>query len=284
MPEATRQLSATEPVKPLAADPPPGRSLREFALAQLDVAAGQLAREGTARHAGIHQARKSLRRVRATLALARDALGEPGRRLDRELARLCRGLSSLRDAQALVEALQRLAPTAPPALQAQLPQAVELAVARREERLARALDRDPGFARRRARLEASSSRLAGLPWDRVRKGDVAHAVGRSLRRLSRARKRVLRQPGQDERWHVLRRRLRRLRQQESLLQAVDLALRPADGVPAEEMATALGEAQDDVLLLRHCGPRSPFPPVLRRALRLVACERLDHARAAFAGS
>lgn len=114
-------------------------------------------------------------------------------------------------------------------------------------------------------------------------GDVAQAVGRSLRRLSRARKRVLRQPGQDERWHVLRRRLRRLRQQESLLQALDLALRPDSGVPADA-ATALGEAQDDVLLLRHCGPRSPFPPALRRSLRLVALERLRHARAAVAGS
>lgn len=163
MPEATRLLPATAPAKPLAADPPPGRSMREFALAQLDVAVGQLAREGTARHAGIHQARKSLRRVRATLALARAALGEPGRQLDRNLARLCRGLSSLRDAQALVEALERLAPMAPPGLRAQLPQAIELAVVRREERLARALARDPAFVRRRARLEAAASRLAGLP-------------------------------------------------------------------------------------------------------------------------
>lgn len=104
MPEAPKPSPAETP--PVA--PPPGRSLREFALAELDRAAAQLACEGEARHAGVHQARKSLRRVRATLALARRALGEPGRRLDEDLARLCRGLSALRDGQALVEALQRL--------------------------------------------------------------------------------------------------------------------------------------------------------------------------------
>lgn len=271
------------PVPPVPDAPPLREALPAFALAELANAARQLAREGGERHAGIHQARKSLRRVRATLALARRALGEPGIHLDQDIARLCRGLSALRDGQALVEALKRLAPAAPPALQAQLPQAIELAKARREELLQRALARDPGLARRRQRIQAFARRLARLPWDEVRDKRVARAVARSERRLAKARRRVLRQPGHDERWHVLRRRLRRLRQQDHLLMALAPALRPAAGVPLDE-ATMLGEAQDDVLLLRHCGPRSPFPPALRRELRAVARERLQRVREAVAAT
>lgn len=269
------------PVSPASDAPPIGDALRAFALDELANAARQLAREGGERHAGIHQARKSLRRVRATLALARRALGEPGIRLDEDIARLCRGLSALRDGQALVEALKRLDPAAPPALQALLPQAIELAKARREDLLQRALARDPGLARRRQRLEAFAQRLARLPWNEVRGKRVARAVARSERRLAKARRRALRQPGHDERWHVLRRRLRRLRQQDHLLVALAPDLRPAAGVPVDE-ATMLGEAQDDVLLLRHCGARSPFPPALRRELRAVARERLQRVREAVA--
>ena len=268
----------TEAATPaVSAVPALGPALREFALSELAQAARQLAREGSERHSGIHQARKSLRRARAALALARRDLGEPGRHLDEQIASLCRGLSALRDGQALVEALKRLGPTAAPALEAQLPQAIELAKVRREQLLERALARDPGLARRRARIEGFARRLARLRWDEVREKRVARAVERSERRLAKARRRVERQPGHDERWHVLRRRLRRLRQQDHLLMSLAPALRTVAGVPLEE-ATMLGEAQDDVLLLRHCGSHSPFPPPLRRELRTDARERLARVR------
>ncbi len=50
------------------------------------------------------------------------------------------------------------------------------------------------------------------------------------------------------------------------------------GVTADE-ATVLGEAQDDALLLRHCGSHSPFPPLLRKLLRAEARARLGRVRA-----
>lgn len=124
--------------------------------------------------------------------------------------------------------------------------------------------------------------MSRLPWDELRNRQVARALARSERRLARARKRVARQPSHDERWHGLRRRLRRLRQQETLLQALELDVLPAAGVPLDQ-ATALGEAQDDVLLLRHCGSRSPFPVDLRKELRTLARARLAHVRASANG-
>jgi len=67
------------------------------------------------------------------------------------------------------------------------------------------------------------------------------------------------------------------RQQDHLLAALEPELRPVDGVTAEE-AAVLGEAQDNALLLRHCGPHSPFPPPLRKLLRAKARARLGRAR------
>lgn len=266
------QRSLATPVAPL------GLRLRDFALAELASARDHLAREGVSRHDGVHQARKSLRRVRAVLALGRKPLGAPARRLDADLAALCRGLSTLRDAQALIEGLERIGSAASPPLQAAMPELLHCATANRDERLQRALAADPGMARRRARLEAMSRRLAALDWPAVGEAKVTAALSRSEERLRKARKRTRREPGNDEHWHVLRRRLRRLRQQDQLLSRVEPALRPTVSVTTEE-ATALGEAQDDALLLRHCGARSPFPPQLRKLLRTEARARLRKVRA-----
>lgn len=257
---------------------PPGAALAAQALSQLRQAVLQLAREGEDRHEGVHQARKSLRRARAALALGGKSLGSAGRVLDEQLGRFCRGLSPLRDAQALLEGLDRLAPDGAPAPD-WLEDARRLARARRDAVLAAVLARDPGFGRRRARLGRMAERIAALPWARVDARRVERGLAKSERRLDKARRRALRSPADDEAWHRLRRRLRRLRQQATLLEAMPGAPVPTADVPLA-LATALGEAQDDALLLRHCGSRSPFPPPLRARLRRLGRERLHRARAA----
>jgi len=256
---------------------PLGLRLRTFALLELAQAQTLLAQPGEARHDGVHQARKRLRRTRAALALGRKALGRDGRRLDDDLGRLCRGLSPLRDVQALIEGLQRLPASGNGALASCLPEMVALARERRDACLARALARDPDFSRRSDRIKAMALRLGALEWDEVKPGAVAKAVARSEKRLAKARRRATRNPKDDARWHAMRRRLRRLRQQDHLLAALQPDLRPVDNVTADE-AAVLGEAQDDALLLRHCGSHSPFPPPLRKLLRAEARARLGRVR------
>ena len=263
--------------KPLAPGAPLGLRLKAFALGELAQAQSLLAKPGESRHEGVHQARKCLRRTRAALALGRKALGREGRQLDDDLGRLCRGLSPLRDAQALIEGLQRLPATGPAPLAAAVPDMVALARQRRDRFLARSLARDPDFQRRRDRLKSMAVRLERLDWESVKPGAVEKAVARSEARLAKARRRATRQPGDDALWHAMRRRLRRLRQQDNLLAAIEPGLRPRDTASAEE-ATVLGEAQDDALLLRHCGSHSPFPPPLRRLLRAQARARLGSVR------
>jgi CHAD domain-containing protein len=248
-----------------------------LALVELAAARDQLARSGDARHEGVHQARKALRRTRAALALGRKRLGNRGKRVDADLASLCRGLSPLRDAQALVETLERLVATAPEPLRSELPGLIRQARDRREQRLAKVLNRDPGLERRRARVKALAGRLARLDWTCIDERSVAAAVAHSERRLTAARDSTARYPGEDARWHTLRRRLRRLHQQHNLLRRIAPAWRVVAHATTGE-ATRLGEAQDDALLLRHCRRNSQFAPGSRARLRALVSERLGRGR------
>ena len=254
-----------------------GNKLKAFAIAQLQRAIAYLAQPGKARHQGIHEGRKCIRRARATLALAartfkRHECAARAARLDDDLGQLCRGLSPLRDAQALLEALARLG-TVAPAVSAILPAAIKAARARRDHLMQLALRRNPDFLSRRQRLAATIKRLQHLPWHDSTETEITSALARSVRRVEKAQRKANRHPELDEIWHVYRRRLRRLRQQDSLLAAIQPELRPAfDGL--ELHAERLGESQDDALLLKHCGKRSPFAPNQRKILRTTTSARL----------
>lgn len=254
-----------------------GTRLSAFIQTQLQDAQRHLARKGLARHQGIHDARKCIRRAKAALAIGRSVFGARGKRLNAELGGLCRGLSPLRDAQALVEVLQRLQTDVSGPLQSILPQAESLARQRRERMMAAALARDPLLMGRRQRLQRLSKRLQRLEWHLVGADEVAASLKRTERRLEKAAKRVARRPDDNDVWHDYRRRLRRLRQQATLLSSLGIdGILTASSFKAQ--TDALGEAQDDVLLMRLCGSRSPFMPEHRRLLRRSARQRLFIAR------
>jgi hypothetical protein len=85
-----RSERAQAPVRSIAFD---GTALRDYGAAELDSALAHLAWRGGRLHAGVHQARKSLRRARAVLALGMPALGPGAELLGREFGRVNRRLS-----------------------------------------------------------------------------------------------------------------------------------------------------------------------------------------------
>jgi hypothetical protein len=276
--DVTQSPTRTAPVAELVDSRALGTRLLTLSLEQLRAADAYLSGTGEDEHVGIHQARKCIRRTRAALALAGRKLGQRAERLDDELARLCRSMAGLRDAQALVDELRRLraSPTSVK-VGALLSKAESAALQRRDDMLTQALARDPGFASRRKRLLTAQSRLERLDWQAVSEEDVLHAVERSKRRADKSQRRAKRHPDDDRLWHVYRRRLRRLRQQDSLLAELQPNLRISLGSLDDH--TALGESQDDALLLRRCGKGSPFPAGEQRTvLRKIARERLQRAR------
>ena len=255
---------------------PPRALLGKLVLEQLQAAHDLLASGPASIHQGVHQARKQLRRVRAALALAGPVLRASAQRLDAELGRLCRGLSPLRDAQALVEALTRLGEDGA-AIPTDLSAAIALAEQRRETVLAAAMARDAGFASRRRRIKRALVFVGRLPWQRVDCQTAMASLDHAGRRVAKAEKRANKHPGRDEAWHRLRRRVRRLRQMQSRAQAafgIDQAMHD----DSEHLATALGQSQDDTLIVRYCQSRSPFPAPMRRDLCAIATGRIRHAR------
>ncbi|MGD9501242.1 MAG: CHAD domain-containing protein, partial [Methyloceanibacter sp.] len=87
---------------------PMSEALRRVAFAELDLAHGALAAPPE-RHSGVHDARKCLKRLRSLLLLARPGLPEPAfETLYERLTAIARGLAPARDAQALIDATDKL--------------------------------------------------------------------------------------------------------------------------------------------------------------------------------
>ena len=87
---------------------PISEALRLVAFAELDLAHGSLATPPE-RHSGVHSARKCLKRLRSLLLLARPGMPEPTfTTLTERLGTIARGLAAARDAQALIDAIDKL--------------------------------------------------------------------------------------------------------------------------------------------------------------------------------
>lgn len=173
------------------------------------------------RHLAVHAARKAIRRLRATLALGRDVFGAEFAAIDGSLDRLADGLSTLRDAQVVVEAAVKLANDHHPhwkKISAQLKH-------RRDLLLDTALLRDPDFSKRRARINRIELAIADLPWTELTRKVMRNAVLHSLKRLEKAHG-VARAEGSPMSIHRWRKRVRRLRLQlETLNGTADSASR-----------------------------------------------------------
>lgn len=87
---------------------PMSEALRHVAFAELELAHGALAAPPE-RHSGVHDARKCLKRLRSLLLLARPGMPEPAfAALYDRLTEIARGLAPARDAQALIDASDKL--------------------------------------------------------------------------------------------------------------------------------------------------------------------------------
>lgn len=156
----------------------------------------------------VHEARKAIRRLRALLGLCRgqfDGLGD----VDDRLQAIGRGLAGLRDAQASIDTARALA-----ALQgdAAWTPAVERLVERRRRLVEAALAKDPGFARRRARIAGIAAVLERWDWEALSESSLRRALKLSRKRVARAERRARKTPAARN-LHRWRRRLRTLRMQ-----------------------------------------------------------------------
>lgn len=274
-------MSAEKPLDP-AGEPRDiaAAMLLDYAHDELCVAIACLGWRGARLHGGVHQARKSIRRVRATLALGAPALGAGARLLDRELRRVNDRLSTLRDAHALVVALTALVQdTVDPRDRALLRRVQRAAAAHRAEHTREQLMAEPALDDTRALLRVLLAALPALAWSALAGIDVAIEASRADVASAGAR---AASTGTDENWHRWRRRARRLSQQQRALGSGEG--RDAAERRARKIAIALGKAQDFSLIAEYCGKRSPFAREDRRRLRSIARTRLETLRKEIAGA
>lgn len=227
--------------------PQAGDRLKTYAQQQLQRAVACLAWRGSRAHEGVHQARKSMRRARACLALGESALGAGAGMLDRELAKICDSLSGLRDAQARVESLNRLLISHAgedicPVLEA----GKRLAIIARADAMRNEQAIDSDFLTRRERLQVIAAAIPVLPWQQISLHGLANAMHISMHACDQAADKALRR-GNVEDWHRLRRRRRRLAQQNTALEHSDVLL-PSVMIPDRKLSSLLGEAQDLTVL------------------------------------
>jgi CHAD domain-containing protein len=95
---------------------PMSEALRRVAFGEIEIAQGALASPPD-RHSGVHNARKCLKRLRSLLLLARPGMPEPVfAKLTERVSAVARGLAAARDAQALIDAVNKLEREAEPGL------------------------------------------------------------------------------------------------------------------------------------------------------------------------
>jgi hypothetical protein len=245
--------------------PEPGALLHAHALTLIARAESCLSWRGARAHAGVHQGRKSMRRLRACLALAFGGNNVASRAIDQAIAGTCRSLSALRDAQARTHAVDRLLSSSTDRVAiSDLRRLRRLEVAQRVSAMKQAQHADPEFGKRRYELLQLRRELDGLPWNRVDDYSMQRSIARTLRRCEQAQRRAL-DDGNARDWHRWRRRVRRLGQQHGVLVACGIV--PADFLPPQrKLAHLLGESQDCAVLIEQFSNDMDLPKQFRQRL------------------
>ncbi len=236
---------------------PAGRELQRLALGQIDAAQVLLNQRTPAMHDAIHEARRAMRRARAILQMLRPALGEHYEPLAKPLRDAGAALSSLRDAQAVIEAVEQLARRQPP-LFAENARAALLRRLRRR-RNAACRQQSEVLDRVDALLAAAHTTVASWTGD-ASDADVLKGLRRGYALAARALRRARRDPSSH--LHRWRQRVREHRQQLELLHMAWPEVIGAQVGEARRLARLLG-AERDLQLLETVFARLRAPLVAR---------------------
>lgn len=223
----------------------------------------------------VHEARKSLKRLRAVARLVRDELGEDAYRRDSACFRAAgRTLSASRDSEMLVRTLDALVERYPVearairlgGFRARLTSAQEAARAQRGSR-------DPASTDIAAALSAARDRVAAWPLPGAGAGALAAGLRRGHRRARRAHAVALLRP-EPELLHEWRKRTKDLWYAAQILEVGDPRRLKPFARRAHDLSELLGDDHDLVVLeqrLEAAGTEFPDPD--SAALLRGLCER-----------
>jgi CHAD domain-containing protein len=220
--------------------------VRRIALEQIDIARGALARRDD-RTAAVHDARRSLKRLRAMLRLVRPALGETWfKQSNRQLAGLGQRLSQSRDLDVMVVTLSKLE-NGSGGLSKDVAERLRRAVAHSRSLANGATrptsDRTLGSALQRAEKLFAAERLRGLAL-----AHVANGLEQSYRKARRTFREAY-QAESDEAFHSWRKATQAHWRHMQLLGRGWPESIGARAAEAKELSRLLGEDHDLAVLL-----------------------------------
>lgn len=258
--------------------------VRACAREQLAGAVARLERADEDPVTAVHEARKHLKKTRALLRLARPALGKRAYRAENDALRdAAMALSGTRDADVLVQTVERLAEHAAGRLPADVFEQLRAALAAEAAGGGGDGAAVPVFesvieALRAAELRVESWPLEGAGWDDVLEGLArAYARGRGAFAIARA------EPT-PESLHAWRKRAKDLWYHQRLLAPAWLAVLHAQAEEAHLLSELLGDDHDlAVLAERLADDAPPLPPAVdaqRPELRALVAHRSEELRAA----
>jgi CHAD domain-containing protein len=227
---------------------PVGAGMKRILTSQVDDGIAQLRGEvGTDPAEAVHEARKDVKKIRSALRLIRDQIGdETWRRENDHYREVARTLSSFRDAEILVEALDGLAGRFGPEAEGRFDSLWEQL--ERENRAAHddgSLER--AMAEAAAGLAAGRGRIGALPLD----GDGWELIGPGLHRTyrrGRKRLRAVEEEASVTNLHELRKRVKDLWYQLRLIRDADKHMLGELADHAHDLSDHLGDDHDLALL------------------------------------
>jgi CHAD domain-containing protein len=222
--------------------------VRRIAEQQLAEALNVLAADGEAAHGGVHEARQHLKKTRALWRLVRKRLDSAARKENDRLRQIGEMLSSVRDAEALVEAFDALRQRFACELPVEAYDAIRAALVERRNRIADGqLGSQPPAGEAADKLRAASRRAAR--WTMKSRGFSALAPGfRETYRLGRkAMKKACALPT-DENFHQWRKRVKDHWYHVRLLKNTWPAVLEARQSALKELSDLLGDDHDLVVM------------------------------------
>ena len=228
--------------------------LRRVVRGQLDKATGGLAAaEGDALADAVHSARKSLKRVRSALRLARDPLGDETYRAENTALRdASRRLSGARDSEVMLGTLDALAERYDEISPGDFG-ALRAALGKERTAVHAKLSGDATTGEVLGDLRAARARTASWPLDEIELARLGPGLRRAYRRGRKAQRAAEAEPG-DEPLHELRKRVKDLWYMSELV-------RPAAPKRAQKLASRAGDLSDvigedhDLAVLREAVDR-----------------------------
>jgi CHAD domain-containing protein len=221
--------------------------LKRIVQEELDSASELLATSKESRDEAIHEARKSLKKIRGVLRLVRPELGEVYREENRRFRDLGRELSEVRDAVAVIEVFDSIAGNYKSQVQPRVLKNVHRALLKKKREMEASTDLNRLAAKTITALRSASRRVKSWPMNKDGYSAIQEGLEETYRRGRRALAEAKTHPAPDTH-HYLRKRVKDHWYHIRLLESLWTEVMQARESTLKEIETWLGDDHNLVVL------------------------------------